>query len=151
MKALFLLAAFPLLAASPLSDAEIARRAEALKPKLIETRRHLHMYPELSNREKETGKYIAERMRQLGYENVQTNVALHGVAMELVPAAGGDALSIAGAKQSGAWAPGTYRFLVARRLASGLQAPAGEYRLRVRAEGPDGTGLASTSAPFTLR
>lgn len=83
MKALFLLAAFPLLAASPLSDAEIARRAEALKPKLIETRRHLHMYPELSNREKETGKYIAERMRQLGYENVQTNVAMHGVVATL--------------------------------------------------------------------
>ena len=79
------------------------------------------------------------------------NVSLHGVAMELVPAAGGDPLPVAGAKQSGAWAPGTYRFLVARRLASGLQPPAGEYRLRVRAEGPDGTGLVSTSAPFTLR
>ena len=83
MKALSLFAAFPLLAASPLTDAEIARRAEALKPKLIEIRRHLHMYPELSNREKETGKYIAERMRQLGYENVQTNVALHGVVATL--------------------------------------------------------------------
>lgn len=80
-----------------------------------------------------------------------TNVSLHGVAMELLPSDGGAALPVAGAKQSGAWAPGTYRFLVARRLASGLQAPAGEYRLRVRAEGPDGTGLASTSAPFTLR
>jgi hypothetical protein len=40
---------------------------------------------------------------------------------------------------------------VARRLASGLDAPAGEYRLRVRASGPDGTPLTRTSAPFDLR
>lgn len=79
------------------------------------------------------------------------NVALHGVAMELVPTGGGEPLAVAGAKQSGAWAAGTYRFLVARRLASGLETPAGDYRLRVRALGPDGAPLTSTSAPFTLR
>ena len=32
------------------------------------------------------------------------NVSLHGVAMELVPAGGGQALPVAGTKQSGAWA-----------------------------------------------
>ncbi len=79
------------------------------------------------------------------------NVALHGVAMDLLPVGGGDPLPVSGAKQSGAWAAGTYRFLVARRLASGLEAPPGDYRLRVRAQGPDGAELASTSAPFTLR
>ncbi len=79
------------------------------------------------------------------------NVRLHSVRLELVPAGGGEALPVAGAKQSGAWAAGTYRFLVARRLASGLAAPAGDYTLRVRAEGPDGAPLTSTSAPFTLR
>ncbi|MCC6587869.1 MAG: amidohydrolase [Bryobacterales bacterium] len=82
-KYLFFIAALPVVAASPLTDEEIARRAEALKPKLVETRRHLHMYPELSNREKETGRYIAERMRQIGYADVQTNVALTGVVATL--------------------------------------------------------------------
>ena len=80
-----------------------------------------------------------------------SNVKLHGVRLELVPAGGGAALPVAGHKQSAAWAAGTYRFLVGRRLASGLQAPAGRYRLRARAVGPDGTALTSTSESFRLR
>jgi hypothetical protein len=60
-------------------------------------------------------------------------------------------LLVAGAKQSGDWAAGTYRFLVARRLASGLDVPAGRYRLMVSATGPDGTVLRRLSAPFALR
>ena len=81
-----------------------------------------------------------------------SNVKLHGVRLELVPAGGGAAaLPVAGQKQSAAWAAGTYRFLVARRLASGLQAPAGRYRLRARAVGPDGAVLTSTSESFRLR
>ena len=80
-----------------------------------------------------------------------SNVKLHGLRLELVPAGGGAALPVAGEKQSAAWAAGTYRFLVARRLASGLQAPAGRYRLRARAVGPDGTALTSTSESFRLR
>jgi hypothetical protein len=100
------------------------------------------------------GRYAEVRVRlgalRRGSARV-ANVSLHGVAMELVPTAGGQALPVGGTKQSGAWAAGTYRFLVARRLASGLDAPAGEYRLRVRASGPDGTPLTRTSAPFDLR
>jgi hypothetical protein len=72
------------------------------------------------------------------------------VRLELLPAAGGDPLPVAGAKQDAAWPAGTYRFLVARRLASGLTVAAGAYRLRVVARGADGRTLQRVSAPFTL-
>ena len=78
------------------------------------------------------------------------NVRVHGVRLALLPAGGGAALPVIGSKQTGAWAAGTYRFLVARRLASGLQAPAGRYRLRVTALGPDGAVVRRQSAPFSL-
>lgn len=61
------------------AEQELARAAEALREKLIETRRHLHMYPELSNREEKTAAYIAERLRELGFDEVKTGVAKHGV------------------------------------------------------------------------
>ena len=75
---------------------------------------------------------------------------VHGVRLALVPVGGGTALPVAGSKQRGDWAAGTYRFLVARRLASGLEVPAGRYRLRVTATGPDGTVLRRLSGPFSL-
>lgn len=78
------------------------------------------------------------------------SVRVHGVRLHLVPAGGGEPLLVAGAKQDGDWAAGTYRFLVARRLASGLDVPAGRYRLSVTAAGPDGAALRRLSAPFTL-
>ena len=78
------------------------------------------------------------------------SVRVHGVRLHLVPAGGGRRCLVAGAKQDGDWAAGTYRFLVARRLASGLDVPAGRYRLRVTAAGPDGAVLRRLSAPFTL-
>lgn len=76
---------------------------------------------------------------------------LSGVRLALVPADGGAPLPVAGAGQRASWPAGTYRFLVARRLASGLDAPAGRYRLRVTATAPDGAVLRRTSAPFPLR
>lgn len=57
-----------------LFDAEI----EKLFPRLVETRRHLHANPELSNEEEKTAAYVAERLKELGLE-VQTGVAGHGV------------------------------------------------------------------------
>src|SRR5689334_17326056 len=59
--------------------AQIASAAEALRPKLIETRRDFHMHPELSNREERTARVVAERLRALGFDEVKTNVAGHGV------------------------------------------------------------------------
>lgn len=76
---------------------------------------------------------------------------LRGVRLALVPAAGGAPLPVAGAKQDGAWPAGTYRFLVVRRRASGLDVAPGAYRLRVTARGVDGRVLRRESRVFTLR
>ena len=57
---------------------EIDRLAAAVEPELIEWRRYLHQHPELSNREFETSKYIAERLRSFGLEP-QTNIAKTGI------------------------------------------------------------------------
>jgi len=84
---LFLLAAFLslLTAKAYASDTQssrvekIAKAAEALEPKLIETRRDFHRHPELSNREERTARVVAEKLRALGLDEVRTNVARHGV------------------------------------------------------------------------
>ncbi len=60
-------------------DAQLAKAAEALRAKLIETRRHLHQHPELSNREEKTAQYIAEKLRALGFDEVKTGVGKYGV------------------------------------------------------------------------
>ncbi|MEK7855401.1 MAG: amidohydrolase, partial [Acidobacteriota bacterium] len=49
-----------------------------LMPKVVEWRRHLHQYPELSNREVKTAKFVADHLRKLGLE-VRTGVAKTGV------------------------------------------------------------------------
>jgi amidohydrolase len=54
----------------------------AVQPELIEWRRHLHQHPELSNREVETAKYVAERLRSVGLEP-RTGIARHGVVAVL--------------------------------------------------------------------
>ena len=47
-------------------------------PQVVEWRRHLHQYPELSNREFKTAKYVENHLRSLGLE-VKTGVAKTGV------------------------------------------------------------------------
>ena len=59
-------------------NAQIESKAKAVLPKVIEWRRHIHQYPELSNRESQTMEYIAAHLRKLGLE-VQTNIAKTGV------------------------------------------------------------------------
>lgn len=56
----------------------ISEQADAIEPKVIEWRRHLHQNPELSNREFETSKYIEQHLRELGLE-IQTGVAHTGI------------------------------------------------------------------------
>ncbi len=58
--------------------AKTAAAADAIDDQVIEWRRHVHQYPELSNREFETGKYIAGFLEGLGME-VHTGVAHTGV------------------------------------------------------------------------
>lgn len=60
-------------------DAIVARETVAIEQKLIDTRRDIHMHPELSNQEVRTGKLIAERLRALGLDEVKTGVAGNGV------------------------------------------------------------------------
>jgi amidohydrolase len=61
----------------------IERAAEALRPQLVAQRRDFHMHPELSNREERTARVVAERLKSLGFDEVRTNVARHGVVAVL--------------------------------------------------------------------
>ncbi|WP_439881544.1 amidohydrolase [Pontibacter sp. MBLB2868] len=81
----FILAAFGLglLAVPALAqDSKLIARANAMadkiEPKVIECRRYFHENPELSNREVETAKRIADDLKKLGIE-VETGVAKTGV------------------------------------------------------------------------
>jgi amidohydrolase len=56
----------------------VAQMADKIEPQVIKWRHHLHQYPELSNREFETAKYVASYLESLGLE-VQTGVAKTGV------------------------------------------------------------------------
>src|ERR687885_216784 len=57
--------------------------AEALKPRLIEIRRHLHSHPELSGQEHQTAAYVAGVLSSCGIV-VQESVGKTGVIGELV-------------------------------------------------------------------
>ena len=68
----------PIAAAPQSLSSEIDKLAAAVEPDLIQWRRHLHQHPELSNREVETAKYVADRLRSFGLEP-QTGIAGNGV------------------------------------------------------------------------
>lgn len=57
---------------------KVDKQADKIEKDVIEWRRYLHQNPELSNREVETGKYIAKYLKDLGLE-VTTDVAHTGV------------------------------------------------------------------------
>jgi len=57
---------------------QIDRLAAAVEPELLTWRRYLHQHPELSNRETETAKYVAERLKSFGL-NPKTGIARNGV------------------------------------------------------------------------
>ena len=59
-------------------SALIESKSQQILTKVIEWRRHLHQYPELSNREIKTAEYVAKHLKELGYD-VQTGVAKTGV------------------------------------------------------------------------
>jgi hypothetical protein len=58
---------------------------------------------------------------------------------------------MAGERQPGDWPVGTYRFMLTTRQQTGRELPAGRYRLRVRAIGPNGVTLVRESRVFILR
>lgn len=57
----------------------IAERAEELRDDLVEWRRHLHMHPEPSMQEHETARFVVERLREMGIEEIQEGVGETGV------------------------------------------------------------------------
>jgi amidohydrolase len=61
---------------------EIFQRLEEIYPEMVEIRRDLHMYPELSFQEERTPEVIAEFHRELGLE-VHTGVGERGVVAKL--------------------------------------------------------------------
>jgi len=74
-----LFGAFALAAAlAAVPDAEIEAATRALTARLVETRRDLHMNPELGNRETRTSALVADRLRALGIQ-VRYPVAKTGV------------------------------------------------------------------------
>jgi len=66
------------LSAQSVSHDKTAKAAAEIEAKVIGWRHHIHQNPELSNREFETGKYIAAHLEKLGME-VKTGVAHTGV------------------------------------------------------------------------
>jgi amidohydrolase len=68
----------PAPAAAQSLSADIDKLSAAVEADLLVWRRHLHQHPELSNREVETAKYVAEKLRSFGLEP-QTGVARTGV------------------------------------------------------------------------
>ena len=63
-------------------NTQLEHTTQSVSEKVITWRRHLHQYPELSNREFETAKYITNHLKSLGLE-VQTGVAHTGVVAKL--------------------------------------------------------------------
>lgn len=57
---------------------QIDEQTEKIFDQVVEWRRHFHKNPELSNREEETAKYIADYLRDLGIK-VETGIAHTGV------------------------------------------------------------------------
>ncbi|MBL7873138.1 MAG: amidohydrolase [Cyclobacteriaceae bacterium] len=78
---------------NPKFQAKIDQQAKDLEGKVIEWRRHLHEFPELSNRETKTGAYIAEHLKKLGLE-VQYPVAKTGVVALLKGAKPGPVIAL---------------------------------------------------------
>jgi amidohydrolase len=52
---------------------------DEIMPGVIADRRHLHQHPELGFQEFETSKFVADRLRQLGVEDIRTGIATTGV------------------------------------------------------------------------
>ncbi|MFH1921511.1 MAG: amidohydrolase [Planctomycetota bacterium] len=62
---------------------EILSRVEQLTkqvtPTVVRLRRDFHAHPELSNREERTGRIVAERLKEIGVDEITSGVAHHGV------------------------------------------------------------------------
>jgi amidohydrolase len=60
---------------------------------VVQWRRHLHKYPELSYKERETSAFVARHLREWGW-NVRTDVGGHGIIADLEGAAPGKKIAL---------------------------------------------------------
>ncbi|WP_395748174.1 M20 family metallopeptidase [Prosthecobacter sp.] len=79
MKYLALLALISSAAAAETRDTVFKKSIEEMFPNLVEIRRDIHMHPELPNEEVRTSKLVADRLRELGFTDIKTGVAKHGI------------------------------------------------------------------------
>ncbi len=75
---IFLLAPVFLSAQGAVQDAAMDKMVDEIESAVIEWRRHFHQFPELSNREFNTAKKIAEELKKMGIE-IETGIAHTGV------------------------------------------------------------------------
>ncbi len=73
------------------ADDPIAQTIAEVLPEVVEIRHHLHRNPELSHHERNTAAFVAEKLRGLGLDSVQTEVGEHGVVGTLRGGAEGTA------------------------------------------------------------
>jgi amidohydrolase len=82
MKKIFTLFLMLILLSMPIfaqnTSAEINKEAERVLPQVINWRRHLHQFPELSNREFKTAEFVERELRRIGLD-VRTKIAKTGV------------------------------------------------------------------------
>jgi amidohydrolase len=97
MKRILLVLFFPTAAVvaqvNPKLQSKLETQAKEMEGKVIEWRRHFHEFPELSNRETNTGKYIADHLKSLGLE-VQYPVSKTGVVALLKGAKAGPVIAL---------------------------------------------------------
>ncbi|MRH44296.1 amidohydrolase [Aquibacillus halophilus] len=67
---------------------DITKRSEFLKSDLIDIRRHLHRFPELSFEEKKTSDFILEVLEAEQVFDIQTGIAGHGIVATLSSGSG---------------------------------------------------------------
>ena len=77
-----LFTSLPVFASSKYFVEAIDQESDALLKKITTWRQHLHKYPELSNREFKTAKYIEQHLRSLGLD-VKTGIAKTGLVAML--------------------------------------------------------------------
>jgi len=69
--------------ASSTPTAEINRAADSIRPFLVTQRRDFHMHPELGYHEVRTSGIVLERLKAMGFTDIRTNVAVHGIVAVL--------------------------------------------------------------------
>lgn len=75
-------------------DAVFLKSINEMFPRLVEIRRDIHRHPELSNEEERTAKLVVDRLKELGFTDIRTGVAKHGVVAMLKGAQDGPCVAV---------------------------------------------------------